>query len=823
MRFRLSGFLKFAILIFAFALLAVGGMGYFWVWRGLPNPQDALRALPPASVRVTDRHGNLLYSSLAQAKALRIPIPPEQIPTCMKQATVAVEDATFYQNPGIDWRGILRALWLDLRARRIVAGGSTITQQVARNLLLSPKERRRRTLRRKLREMVLAWRLSRTLTKDQILTLYLNQTYYGGFAYGVEAAAQTYFGKHASQLTLPECALIAGLPQAPNLYNPFQHPQAARERQKTVLALMVKHGFITEAEEKQALAVPLHYNPAPYPMRAPHAVWLALERVAALQAKGVIPKNAPIEIRTTIDLGLQTAAEDAVHRHLKRLRKYSVNDAAVVVLDARTGEVLALVGSADYNNHSIRGAVDMATTPRPTGSAFKPIIYAAALQPSLPKPLTEATVFWDVRTVFHTADGKPYIPHDYDLREHGPVTLRQALASSLNIPAVQTLQFVGIGVALDYARRLGIHSLRGAKQYDLSLALGGGEVSLLELSDAYTAFADAGRFHPYRLLLDVRDADGKVIYRPPAPKPTRVWDERVAWLISDILSDDEARSLGFPPHSSLEVGFPAAVKTGTSSGFHDNWAIGYTPDFVVGVWAGNADFEAMQGVDGLTGAAPIWNDVIRAAVGDRTSPPFRCPKGMVALEVCTISGLLPSPACPETHLAWFIQGTQPTMPDNVWHRVEIDALTGKLATPATPPERRRAVLAVKVPPRAQNWARQHGYILLDDLLAGAQPSPTAQNEPLVMLSPADNAVYRIDPDMPPDSQAVMVEAASSLGGTLTVTLLVDGQPWKQFTAPPYRAWWHLKLGTHTFSAQATSASGQVWHSKSVTITVEKGK
>ena len=823
MRFRLSGFLKFAVLIFAFALLAVGGMGYLWVWRGLPNPQEALRTLPPASIRVTDRHGNLLYTSLAQGEALRMPIPPEQIPACMKQATVAVEDATFYQNPGIDWRGILRALWLDLRARRIVAGGSTITQQVARNLLLSPKERSRRTLRRKLREMVLAWRLSRTLTKDQILTLYLNQTYYGGFAYGVEAAAQTYFGKPASQLTLPECALIAGLPQAPNLYNPFQHPQAARERQKTVLALMVKHGFITEAEEKQALAVPLHYNPAPYPMRAPHAVWLALGIAADLQAKGLIPKNAPIELRTTIDLGLQTAAEDAVHRHLKRLRKYSVNDAAVVVLDARTGEVLALVGSADYNNRSIRGAVDMATTPRPTGSAFKPIIYAAALQPSLPKPLTEATVFWDVRTVFHTADGKPYIPHDYDLREHGPVTLRQALASSLNIPAVQTLQFVGVGVALDYARRLGIHSLRGAKQYDLSLALGGGEVSLLELSDAYTAFADGGRFHPYRLLLDVRDADGKVIYQPPAPKPTRVWDERVAWLISDILSDDAARTLGFPPHSSLEVGFPAAVKTGTSSGFHDNWAIGYTPDFVVGVWAGNADFEAMQGVDGLTGAAPIWNDVIRAAVGDRASPPFRRPKGMVALEVCTLSGLLPTPACPETHLAWFIRGTQPTMPDNVWRRVEIDALTGKLATPATPPERRRAVLALKVPARAQNWARQHGYILLDDLLAGAQPSPTAQNEPLVVLSPADNAVYRIDPDLPPDSQAVMVEAASSLGGALTVTLLVDGKPWKQFTSPPYRAWWRLELGTHRFSAQAVGADGRVWRSNVVTITVEEGR
>ncbi len=817
---NLVRFLRFAALALL-ALAAVGGIAIFWLSRGLPDPKEALHSLPPASVRVTDRHGNLLYTSLAQGSALRVPIPPEQIPACMKQATVAVEDATFYQNPGVDWKGILRALWLDLRARRVVAGGSTITQQVARNLLLTPAERNRRTLRRKIREMLLARRLTRSLTKEQILALYLNHTYYGGFAYGVEAAAQTYFGKPAAQLTLPECALLAGLPQAPNLYNPFKHPRAARARQKVVLSLMVKHGFITKAEAEQALAVPLQYNPAPYPMRAPHAVWMALEKVAELQAKGVLPKNAPLEVRTTLDLGLQTSAEEAVRRHLKRLQKYSVTDAAVVILDPHTGDVLALVGSADYNNRTIQGAVNMATMPRSTGSAFKPIIYAAALQPTLPHPFTEATVFWDVRTVFHTADGKPYIPHDYDLREHGPVSLKQALASSLNIPAVETLQFVGVGATLAYARRLGIRSLKSAEQYDLSLALGGGEVSILELADASTAFADAGRFHPYRLLLDVRDADGHVLYHQAPPRPTQVWDERVAWLISDILSDDAARTIGFPPHSSLEVGFPAAVKTGTSSGFHDNWAVGYTPDFVVGVWAGNANFEPMQGVDGLTGAAPIWHSVIRAAARLRPSEGFKRPEGLVSVRVCSLSGLLPTPNCPITHRAWFIRGTEPTEPDNVYHRVEIDVATGRLATDSTPPERRKTVLAVVVPPRAQSWARKHGFVLLNDLLARSSPLPRTE-QPLVMLSPADNAVYRLSPDAPAGSQAIVVEAASALGTPLAVTLWVDGRPWKRITSPPYRAWWNLEVGTHRFWAQAVDADGRVLRSRAVQIRVEGG-
>ncbi len=803
----------------------------FWLYetlQDLPDPTQALSASPlPPSLRITDRHGRLLYEALP-GQARFAPLPAAEIPACLKQATIAVEDASFYTNPGWDLRGLLRALWIDLRAGEAVAGGSTITQQVVRNLILSPEERHARTLRRKVRELVLAWQLTRHLSKDQILALYLNTTYYGALAYGVEAAAQTYFGKSARDLTLPECALLAGLPQAPARYDPFLHPDAARARQAVVLDLMVRHGLLTPQERDRALAVPLSLNPAPYPMRAPHFVWMVVQQIRAWQAQGRLPRDVPLEVRTTLDLDVQTLAEKAVQRHLAYLREGGdrrVNNAAVVVIQVDTGDVLALVGSADYHNTAIHGAVNMAVMPRPTGSAFKPIFYALALQPGQPHPWTEATVLWDVRTVFHTHEGRPYIPQNYDRQEHGPVTLRQALASSLNIPAVLTLQKVGLEATLNAARRLGITSLGVAEHYDLSLALGGGEVSLLELTAAYTAFADAGKYHPPLMILDVHplspDAGGTTapLYQATPPEPTPVWDPRVAWLISDILSDDTARTLGFPRHTSLEVGFPAAVKTGTSSGFHDNWAIGYTPAYVVGVWVGNADFQAMEGVDGLTGAAPIWHSLIRALQGHRPPQPFERPPGLVRREVCTLSGVLPTPACPQTHWAWFIAGTEPTQPDTVYHTLEVDAATGVLAGPDTPPTRRVKVTALDLPPAAWPWARAHGWPLLQDFVAQTAEAVPSSTQ-VVLTSPPDGAVYRLSTDLAPEEQAIPVEAESALPEA-GLRLWADDQVLAECTAPTCRAWWVLTPGAHRFWAEITLPDGTHQTTAPVTIQVEE--
>ncbi len=795
-------------------LLVVGlvgallGLWLYEIHRGLPNPAQALATRPAIpSIRIVDRQGRLLYEALPN-DARYTPLPPDAIPACIKQATVAVEDASFYQNPGIDLRGLLRALWLDVRAHRVVAGGSTITQQLARNLLLPPQERHRRTLRRKLRETLLAWRLTRRLSKDQILTLYLNTTYYGGFAYGIEAAAQTFFGKPASQLTLPECALLAGLPQAPSAYDPLRHPNAARRRQKVVLDLMVKQGFITPAERDRALSVPLTFNSTPYPLHAPHFVWMVLQRIHTLQAKGRLPADEPLVVHTTLDLDIQALAESAVRRHLQALqrRDLNVNDAAVVVLDAHTGALRALVGSADYTDPAIRGAVNMAVIPRPTGSAFKPFIYAAALDPHQPEPWTEATVLWDVPTVFRTRDGKPYTPENYDRRYHGPVTMRQALASSLNIPAVKALAHVGLPTILDIAQQLGITSLENAERYDLSLALGGGEVSLLELSGAYDAFVE-GIFHPGWWLYEVQDQQNTLHYHPLPPAPRRVWDTRVAWLISDILSDDTARALGFPRHTSLEVGFPAAVKTGTSSAFHDNWTVGYTTDWVVGVWVGNADFQAMHGVDGLTGAAPIWHDILVGLHRQQPPPPFPRPPGLVRREVCTLSGLLPTPACPQTHLAWFIAGTEPTRPDDIYQRIT-------LQTPNGP----QTITALNLPPIAWDWARAHGWPLVQDI-----PSEANNEEapPVILRTPPDGSVYRLNPDLSTTAQKIPVEAETTLQHAqlrlwADNTLLAECRD-----APTCKAWWALEAGKHHFWAEAILPNGKRHRSVEVTVSVEK--
>jgi len=785
--------------------------------RGLPDPAQALTAAPAVpGIRITDRAGRLLYEALPD-DARYTPLPAADIPACIKNATLAVEDPTFYTNPGLDARGMARALWQNIRAGYVVSGGSTITQQVARNLLLSPQERRERTLRRKLREAVLAWKLTRDLSKDQILALYLNTTYYGGFAYGIEAAAQTFFGKPAAQLTLPECALLAGLPQAPAAYDPLTHPENARARQRVVLDLMVRHGFLTPEARDRARAVPLAFNSTPYPMRAPHFVWMVLQEIHTLQAQGVLPADVPLEVRSTLDLDIQTLAEEAVQRHLAYLQRttdHNVNDAAVVVLNAHTGELLALVGSSDYTKHHIHGAINMATSPRPTGSAFKPIIYAAALQPDRPQPWTEATVLWDVRQTFTTADGKPYRPENYDRREHGPVTLRQALASSLNIPAVATLQHVGVAEAVAYARDLGITSLEDPSQYDLSLALGGGAVSLLELTNAYTAFADRGTFHSVYWLYEVLapHTSPQPLYRPQPPQPRTVWDPRVAWLISDILSEDAARSLGFARHTSLEAGFPAAVKTGTSSGFHDNWTIGYTPDWVVGVWVGNADYKAMRQIDGLTGAAPIWHSIIRGLAAAEPPAGFPRPDGMVQETVCSISGLLPTPACPQTHTAWFIEGTQPARPDNVCRQIVIDTATGAAAGPGTPPQRRQTITAFDLPPLAWNWARSHDWLLVQDFALNIN----ASDEAVFLRNPADGSVYRLAPDLPADAQKIPIIAETTLPDT-HLRLWADDVLLAECPAPSCTAWWPLSPGEHRFWAEVVGGPDSVFSSQAHVI------
>ena len=822
------------LFLLAISLLAL----WLYFFHDLPRVDTLSAHLIQPSVRITDRNGGLLYEILPSQGGRNAALAFDSIPQCMKDATIAVEDKNFYTNPGVDIQGILRALWINLQGGETLAGGSTITQQVARNLLLSD-ELGTRSLRRKVREAALAWQMARGLSKDDILALYLNQTYYGGMAYGVEAASQTFFGKPASQLTLPECALLAGLPQSPGTYNPFTNPDQTRERQLVVLGLMEKNGFISAQDRILAEETSLHFTETPYPIRAPHFVWMVKAQLDALFASGALDPAQSLIVRTALDLNIQQIAEDAITRQIKNLRErapgQNVNNAALVALDPRTGEILALVGSADYFDASIDGAVNMALAPRQPGSAFKPFLYAQALDPQgargsstkVSRPWTAATPMLDVTTAFPTHEGKSYTPKNYDGREHGLVPVRQTLASSLNIPAVLTLQQVGIANTIHFAERLGITSLGDPDEYDLSLALGGGQMSLLQLTGAYAVLADNGIKTDHPAILDVRDADGTLPYQPDPTPSLQILDPRVVWLLSDILADDDSRALGFGRDSTLKIDRPAAVKTGTTTNFHDNWTIGYTPDIVIGVWVGNSDYQAMQEVTGLTGAAPIWHETIRKVLEGKPKTDFARPDGLIQVEVCALSGLLPTEFCPHTRTEWFIAGTEPAQPDNLYQQVTLDALTGALADESTPAERRKTIIVLDLPITAQPWARSQGLLLLADIpdpLSSVYTAPAVgagvrfPNPLITLISPRPNTTYRLDPTFDASAQKLLIEAVAGVGIT-QVTIWVDGTPLATLDTSPYQAWWQLSMGEHRFWATGITVSGETVTSEVIMMTV----
>lgn len=808
-------------ILFAGVIVILGF--FFYVFWDLPSLESLPDAYLTPSVRITDRNGQLLYEILPREGGRNTVLSIANIPQCLKDATIAVEDKNFYANPGFDLTGIVRALWININGGETIAGGSTITQQVARTLLLSQEERTERTLRRKLRETVLAAQMTRKLSKDEILALYLNQMNYGGLAYGVEAASQTYFGKPASELLLPECALIAGLPQAPGVYNPFTNPDLAKGRQSVVLGLMEKQGYITREERVNAEATPLSYNPLPYPMKAPHFIWIIKDQIDRLTSEGILKSGQSIIVRTTLDLDAQHFAEEILKRRIAGFKNEdaalsrNVNNAALVVLNPNDGEILALIGSADYFDESIDGALDMAISPRQTGSAFKPFVYALALDPARTDAWTAATPILDVSTTFTLRDGSSYTPVNYDSFEHGIVPLREALGSSLNIPAVKTLRHVGIENTIDLARRLGITSLGDAGKYDLSLVLGGGQISLLELSTAYATLANNGYYTGYVSIVDIHDADNHLLYTPEPNPPLQILDPRVVWLVSDILSDDSARSTGFGLNSALKLDRTVAVKTGTTTNFHDNWTIGYTPDLVVGVWVGNSGYEAMRNVTGLTGAAPIWSEVMRGLLQGHPDHPFARPDGLIQVEVCALSGLLPTSICPNTHKEWFIAGTEPTQTDSTYQQIWIDALTNSLATDSTPIERRQSITVLNLPAEAQGWAHEQGLPLLSDYSQTPENVSQQENQ-LILLSPHPNTTYRIDPNFDPASQQIQIEAAVGQGIS-QVTIWADGNLLATFSSPPYQAWWTLSAGGHRFWAEGVDANGQRVKSAVVTITV----
>ncbi len=625
------------------------------------------------TTHIYDRDGNLLYQIIDQGRRTEVPL--DRIPLAMRWATIATEDDTFYDNPGFDPPSILRATYQWAQSGEVVSGASTITQQLVRQVVFSYEERNEKTLRRKLKEAALAWVMTRKYSKDRILELYLNEVYYGNLAYGVEAASDVYFRKHATDLTIGEAAFLAGLVQSPATYEPYTNFAAAKLRQRQVLDLMVAHGYIKPEDADNAFnEPPLKVSDLASPdvsLVAPHFTVAVRQELATLP--GIDPQylaQGGLEVYTTLDPQAQAIAEKVVGEQVAAIsEKANMHNAALVAINPNTGEVLAMVGSVNYDDKSIDGNVNVILSPQQPGSSIKPLTYAAAFE----QGLLPSDVLWDVPTDFDTGPGlPPYTPVNYDGHFHGPVRVRDALANSYNIPAVLTLRSIGVPALLAMADRLGVKSFgTDPSKFGLSLTLGGGELTPLELTSAYGAFANGGhKLTPY-LISKVTTSDGTVLYQAKSGVGEQVLDPRITFLISDILSDNVARTPAMGAQSPLLLDFPAAVKTGTTNDYRDNWTLGYTPHLVVGVWAGNTDNSPMApGTSGLTGAAPIWHDFMEQVYADPTItailtrpdlPPlksgFAPPPGLEQRPVCILSSLKdPAPAadgCPRTRLEWF--------------------------------------------------------------------------------------------------------------------------------------------------------------------------
>ena len=817
----------------AIATLAV--LTFAALWFSLPSVADLHQRAQTPSTRILDRNGRLLYEIGDPRIGHHTPLTLAQMPLRLRQATIAVEDASFYTNPGVDVLGILRALWINIRGGEALAGGSTITQQLARLLLLDAEERQQRTLLRKARESVLAWQITQRYSKDEILALYLNEVYYGNLAYGVEAASHAYFNKSASELDLAESALLAGLPQSPVYYDPYVDFDLARQRQAIVLNLMARNGSISEAEAITAKATQLNLAPAPYNIRAPHFVSYVRHWLEDQFGTEAVVRGGLI-VTTTLDVALNDAATQIMRERLGQLAEpqdgqpaanHNANNAALIALSPTTGEIIAMVGSPNYFDAQISGAVNAATSLRQPGSAIKPITYAAAFA-RLPN-FTAATPLFDVRTAFPTREGLPYVPVNYDRQHHGPISVRDALATSNNVAAVSVLHQLGLDAMLTQANAMGIHTFRDANDYGLALTLGGGEVKLVELTAAFATFANTGHQVEPIAVKEVRTATGQVLFlnsqfsiqnsSPP------VLDPRLAWLITDILADNTARAPAFGEGSVLRLSRPAAVKTGTTQDWRDNWTVGYTPDLVTGVWVGNADGRPMHQISGVAGAGPIWHDFMELAQRGKPVVPFTRPDGLRAVQVCALSGQLPTPACAHTRAEWFIDGTQPTQPDTWYKLTQIDALTNLPATPNTPRERIVERVLLDVPLRLRDWAREAGWPLWEPIGGGMGqgegdvPSESDAALPLAITQPDNGSVYRISKELPLEVQRIPVQVSASADVARVDIVLSSGETIAQLPHAPFISMWPMKPGDYTLTARATLHNGRVLESAPVSIRI----
>ena len=650
--------------VIAFLLSGIVFAGTYYthelIFKDLPEVTELTTKEPAVSSQILDRNGTVLYKVYQDEN--RTPVSLEKISPYLLNATIAIEDKDFYQHHGFSVAGIGRAAFAFIQQKgEVTQGGSTLTQQLVKNRLLSNE----RTFQRKIKELILSVLVEGVYEKDEILTMYLNQVAYGGSTYGIQAAAERYFGKSAQDLTLAESTLLAGLPAAPSVYTPFgAYPELARERQKEVIRRMVDDGYITQAEADEAAATELSFKADNTDILAPHFVMYVRGLLAEQYGEEALATQG-LQVRTTLDLPLHNSSQKIVTDEVDSLRRLNITNGAALVTNPKTGEVLSMVGSTNYFDFAHDGQVNIPLRSRQPGSSIKPLTYAMAME----KGYSTTTRIDDSPITYKVASSPPYSPKNYDGKYHGQVTVKESLGSSYNIPAVKTLEYVGVDAFISKAEKMGISTWKDRKRFGLSLTLGGGEVKMVDLVVAYSSFANEGISTPLNPILEVKNYKGEVLYRNscvldgtgcPGKKSL---DGRVAYLISRILSDNTARIPAFGPQSALVIpGQEVAVKTGTTNNMRDNWTVGYTSDRLVSVWVGNNNNTPMSYVaSGVTGASPIWNKIIRSVLDSNSPHRFAVPDGLLRMSSCT-TGNTNCSGCKQVATEYYIPGTEPHSP-----------------------------------------------------------------------------------------------------------------------------------------------------------------
>ncbi len=713
----------FTAIALSIALVIGSGVAvYAYYARDLPDP-SAIEQVQQQfkTVRIYDRTGQHLLYEVADPRGDRTYVTLDQIPAFIQQATVAMEDKNFYTNPGIDILGIGRAFLSNLRGES-VQGGSTLTVQLVKNVLIDPEERYEVKYSRKIKEAILALEISRRYPgregKDRILEWYLNSNFYGNHAYGIEAAARVYFGKHVQELSLAESAMLVLIPQYPAM-NPIDNPEIAKSRQELVLDTLVRQGYL-EAEDAYAAKqeeLVIRQSTERYEMQAPHFAIYVRDLLEREYGEAMYRRG--LRVYTTLDMNIQSLAETAT---ASKIAEYGVandaNNAAAVVIRPQTGEILAMVGSVDYYNEEIDGQVNMATAPRQPGSSFKPYVYLTAFE----QGYTAGTVVMDIPITFPDPPNEPYSPMNIDLNFHGAITLRSALACSYNIPAVKLMDMVGIANVVQMARRLGITSYTD-DYYGLSTALGARELKLLDHVYAYGVLANNGlmagqavnawerrpgfrELDPVAILL-IEDSEGNILKQYTQPDVRQVVEQKYVYVLQSVLSDPAARApaFGASGNNLILPDRQVATKTGSTNDNADAWTMGFTPQYAVGVWIGNADRTKMNRLLGSTGAGPIYHEIMLGLHEGEPVVSFQQPPGVVTARICTLSGQLATEHCSHTVNEVFVEGTQPTSYCTSHQVFRVNKETGRLATVYTPPELVEDRVYAIYPPEAADWVR----------------------------------------------------------------------------------------------------------------------